>query len=171
MGLSADERGRLALIPGEVSARLDLLEHPVVVDGDAKKIEEHLRNQHRATMILSAATCQSARWPAVMKEDPAYKTAVSLRNDFRNHLLAHEELLAGRRSAGGPFSELEDVFNAKKDALSNLCRAEFPRLSAAQWLGLLAFCKRIEEAGETLLKAARASSQMDWHALNQDCSL
>jgi hypothetical protein len=169
--LSPAERGRLALIPGEVSARLGLLGRPVLVDGQADRMREYLRCLHRGAMILSAAAGQSADWPAGMKQEPAYVKAVSLESDFREQLLANEKLIDGRTAPADSVAQFETAFNAKKSAIADLCRENAPRLPPAQWLNLLAFCRRMEEAGETILRATRLCSELDWSALKKDSSL
>ncbi|GAT32172.1 hypothetical protein TSACC_2569 [Terrimicrobium sacchariphilum] len=169
--LSPAERGRLALIPGEVSARLGLLGRPVLVDGQADQMREYLRCLHRGAMILSAAAGQSADWPDGMKQEPAYVKAVSLENDFREQMLANEKLIDGRTAPADSVAQFETAFNAKKSAIADLCRENAPRLPPAQWLNLLAFCRRMEEAGETILRATRLCSELDWSALKKDSSL
>lgn len=169
--LAPAERGRLALIPGEVSARLELLRRPVVADGDAGRIREYLQCAHRGAMILSAAASQRTKWPPGLRAEPACAKAASLGDDFRDQLLASEERLDGSMSPGKPLPGFEEAFHAKTRAMTDLCQASSPRLSPAEWLGLLAFCKRMEEAGEAILRATRLSSELDWSALKKDRSL
>lgn len=169
--LSAPEHARLALIPGEAATRLGLLKWPVVTSEDRGLIEEYLHHLHRGTLILSVVAGQSAKWSDHAKDDPALAKVAALEKDFCAELLKHEDQLEGRKVSGEPLAEFEKVLTDGKAAMARLCQTNDDHLSTLQWLSLLGFCKRLEEAGEALFQATRLSLQLDWSGLREDRSL
>lgn len=169
--LSAQEHARLALIPGEAATRLGLLQWPVVTREDRSRLADYLHSLHRGTLILSVVTGQSAKWTDRVKDDPALAKVAALEENFCTELLKQEAQLEAREAPQAPLAEFEQVLTDGREAMAHLCQTSDAQLSALQWLSLLGFCKRLEEAGEALLQATRLSQQLDWAGLREDRSL
>lgn len=155
------ERARLALIPGEATMRIAVLQEGICPDGEQQRLTDYLRLLQRTASHLISTIGQikdllPAEYPGSTGQE-----AQHLERLISEHLLAHEQSMKESVPLAvdtGPLEKaLEDWQEWTKEIRIWLIRQEYPIANSLRIIGLAA---RYEQAGHDLLKATALARQL-----------